>query len=653
MTIFRTFGRCRKASVATVFALVLPILLGFAALIAEFGSILVTEARNQRVADLASYAGALAYNAATSDKETKARSAAKNVASLNGVPAAGVTVTFPTGIKTAGATAVRAEVTTPYTLALARVLTSKASVPVSTDAFTEISGGASSCILALNPGGTGVTMTGGTSLSAASCAVNSNSTVSATCGTSITASAVTYGSTLTEGCSNITANTKVRQTTNDPFLGNTGVASLWSNVATIENMAGPVAPTVPAGTVDLTTVNSSDPTNYLGYSSYTTKNFSNGCTATQNAAYTNDWTITCPDGGTYNFKGISGGSKLKFNKDGAGNSTYNFSDPVSLSGTSEFGKGTYNFAQGINVGGGATVVFDRGTFRMGQSSNGCWSARFSICHTGTSLTFRGPSTFELSAGIAVQGGTTTKIGYDSAGNNVSGNSYWFGPSSGGDAILTGGGANLWFADATAGGKVFKISGNVNAGGGGTCTVLPAAAQHDINGNVRLSGAIYLGSGVYTVDGYMVFGAGNSGGSVSCNGEVISVKGINVNIVLSGAATNPDGGDCNGKVFCSIAGYDNVVLKAPTTGDLANLLVIGPQNAARTGSSFFGQGSSGGTLSGAFYFPYGSMTMAGGSGVSDAGECFQLVATQISITQGATAASSCVGGSGSVSAKLVR
>ena len=99
MNIHQDFLRCRRASVATIFALVLPILLGFTALVAEYGSILVTEAYNQRVADLASYAGALAYNSVSSGKEAAAEAAADRIAVMNGIAADKMTTSIATGKK--------------------------------------------------------------------------------------------------------------------------------------------------------------------------------------------------------------------------------------------------------------------------------------------------------------------------------------------------------------------------------------------------------------------------------------------------------------------------------------------------------------------------------------------------------------------------
>lgn len=637
MSIRRSFLRCRSASVATVFALVLPVLLGFAALVAEYGNILVNEARNQRIADLASYAGAIAYNSVSVDKLVAAEAAADRIAIMNGLTATQVTTATATGIKTAGATSIRATVTTDYNFLLARVVSSRLMTPVTTDAYTEVAGGAASCILALSASGTGVTMSGGTSLTAPTCAVNSNNKVAASCGTTITASAVSYGTTLTEGCSNITANTKVQATTTDPLAGNATVAALATRLSgTVNGQSQPSGPDVTTGT----DVN-------FAYSNVT---LSNGCTFTRSGG---NHTITCPEGGTYNFGAVTtgGGTNISFNTSGSGTSTYNFSGVVNLTGTTHtFGPGTYNFEQGLKTGGGTTTTFGAGTFRIGQlpsSVSGC-NARYSVCHTGTSLTFRGPSTFEFSAGMAVTGGTTTRLGFDASNQNTTGNSYWFGKSSGNDSVWTGGGVALWMADATDSGKVFKVSGNFNADGGGACTMIPAAANHDIDGNLMTRGALKLGAGIYSVDGYVSFGD-SGGGSADCNGETVSVKGIDVTLVVSGTSTC-----CTGRAFYSAAGYSNVILKAPTTGTYEDLLVIGPQNAAVTAGGFFGEGSNQGVLNGIMYFPYGPLNMNGGASVADqAGGCFQLIATQVTIDNGATMASACVGGSGSQTAKLVR
>lgn len=657
MKIRQAFLRCRRASVATVFALLLPVLLGFAALVAEYGSILVTEANNQRVADLASYAGALAYNSVSTGKDAAASAAAQRIATMNGVPAANLTVTYPTSVKTSGAVSVRASITTPYTLLIARALNNTTSVPVTTDAFTEISGGAPSCILALSASGTGVTLSGGTVLTATACAVNSNNKVQAPCGTSITAAAVTWGTTYSDCTStpNITATTKLQMTTTDPFIGHAGVASMFARVATVDAMAAPSAPSSGLSGTALTL-------NYAGApwpGTVYTATVGGGCTATS-PNYTGDWTITCPSGGgTYTFGNFDMSARtLQFAVGGDANNTYNFVGSASFSGVVNLGPGKYNFEQGMTTTGGSTVTFQPGTFKMGRRTSNCsGGGQFSICHVGTTLVFRGPSTFELSSGISVPGGYTLWMGFDTTtggltgANNLSGNSYKLGPSSNGNAIYVGGGGKLYMADATSSGKVFQADGNFNGAGGGSCTYLPAAAQHDIDGNVIISGAVKLGAGVWTVDGYVALGAAGGGGG-GCDGTTISVTGDGVNFMISGSAT-PSGGNCSGRTFCIAAGYSNVVLKAPTTGALANLAVVGPQSSSYTGGALFSEGGSGAVINGAFYFPNGQVTMSGGASAGDSGGCLQVVGTSVTMTGGTTLASSCVSGSGSVSAKLVR
>ncbi len=78
----------------------------------------------------------------------------------------------------------------------------------------------------------------------------------------------------------------------------------------------------------------------------------------------------------------------------------------------------------------------------------------------------------------------------------------------------------------------------------------AATNHDINGNFIASGAVKLGAGLYTVDGYFTLGSGG-GGSATCDGETISVKGVGVTLMISGKATSSSG-SCNGYVFCIAA-----------------------------------------------------------------------------------------------------
>jgi hypothetical protein len=181
-------------------------------------------------------------------------------------------------------------------------------------------------------------------------------------------------------------------------------------------------------------------------------------------------------------------------------------------------------------------------------------------------------------------------------------------------------------------------------GGGSCLTLPAAAQHDINGSLDAAGGLILGSGTYTVNGYIAFGRAG-GGAVICKGTSVAVKGSGVTFVLSGI--NPPTGTCADLAswsFCVSAGYNNVDLTAPASGVLGKLLVIGPQDAGNTTGATFGGGATNVNLSGAFYYPRGPVLLGGGSGVGDkAGQCLTLIGTQVSLTGGAIVASACISG----------
>src|SRR4051794_7341011 len=88
------FARERSGNVLIISALSMPVLIGMGALVAEYGGALLTRSENQRIADMSSFAGALAY--AGTKNETNMQNAAKNVAVLNGIPATSVTVTLGT-----------------------------------------------------------------------------------------------------------------------------------------------------------------------------------------------------------------------------------------------------------------------------------------------------------------------------------------------------------------------------------------------------------------------------------------------------------------------------------------------------------------------------------------------------------------------------
>ncbi|MGC1304457.1 MAG: hypothetical protein WA840_18980, partial [Caulobacteraceae bacterium] len=404
--------------------------------------------------------------------------------------------------------------------------------------------------------------------------------------------------------------TLTKTTTSDPLAGSAGVTAATGHMSSVAALTAPAAPTTGANVT-------------FGFGA--APSMPTGCLAVSPSSGV--WTVSCANGGTYHFGllTVSGGATLNFATSGSGS--------------------TYTFSQGVFTQGGTNTTFGAGTFNIGPMSSGCnGSATYSICNTGTSLTFGGPSTFVISSGVSNGGGTIIVMGSGST------NSYQIGPGSDGNALLVQGGARMTLADATGVSDLFQLKGAVNVGGGG-CTILPAAAQHDINGNFITSGGVVMGAGVYTVNGYAGFGA-NSGGDASCNGSTVGVSGAGVTLVISGVST-PTSGVCSGQAFCVASGFSNVTLTAPSSGTTSGLVVLGPASSSIAAGALFTGGASGTSLSGVFYFPDGPITLGGGASIGNgANQCLELIGTQISLTGGTAAASTCVGGGSGSSGSTV-
>ena len=639
----RAFAGDRKAAVSIIAALSLPALIAFSSLVAEYGHGLLVKTENQRVSDLASYAGALAYN--TTGSTTAMTAAANQVAALNGISSTSVAATLVSSPTGDGNQAVRVNVSTTVPIYLASVVGGATSLSVAASSYAELNVQTSGCIIALSAAGAGVTLSGGTAVTAAGCSVASNNSETVPCGTTITSKWVTYnGAAPTQGCSGIRgpngASVSIsKKASADPLAGVSAVTTATGRVTTVTGYSGPSAPTVTAGT-DIT----------FGYSQSTTiAQLPSGCAGSYAS---NTWTVTCTGHPSYNFGALSlaGGITLNFNTGGSASTIYNFSGLVNDNGSAiTFGPGVYNMAKGLMSGGGSTTILGAGTFNIGKSTTACGDGVFySICNSGTLMKFKGPSSFSLQGGVYNNGGSDLIMG--DAGT---GNSFVIGPASSGNAMWLGGGAYTKLGDATDVGSLFQVVGNFWVpSGGGSCTWLPAAAQHDIKGNFLTAGGTILGSGVYTITGYMDLGGG-AGGDVTCDGTSVGMSGSAVTIVLGGSSL-PSSGTCSGQVFCVAAGYGHVTLTAPTgTATTAGLVVVGP--ASSTGGATFAEGASNTSLSGAFYFPQGAISLSGGASVGGGtGQCLELIGTQVTLSGGTAAASNCVSATaGNVKIALVQ
>ncbi len=429
-------------AIAIIGALVLVSVIGVSALTLEYGHALLQKTENQRVADLAAYGGALVYNSTGSS--TSATSAIDNILTLNGLPTSDATISYPTSN---GNQQVQVKVTTQVPLLLARVLTTNTTLPVSSTATAQVNSSAPGCIIALSSTGTGISMSGGTSITANNCAVSANATVNPDValsgGATLTTTTLDYASGYSvSGGAAINAPTGKsvtysNSTTSNPLSSNSEVTTATARLSTVSSITSPGAPSVSVPTTTTTTAFTKTSVTGLPlgcsdvYNS-STKVYTVTCTGTANFGTITlsnvTVTINTSSGNTYNFNQawpISGvtlsgsGGTYGF---GAGITTsggtypagtYNVIGNIDASGTTTFGAGIYNVSGAIINEGGSTTTFGAGTFSVGSMTATCGKkgpAGESICNSGTSLTFGGPSTFTLTGGIYNGGGSVLSLG---------------------------------------------------------------------------------------------------------------------------------------------------------------------------------------------------------------------------------------------------
>ena len=743
----KAFEADTRGNVTILSGLAITMLLAFASLGAEYGAGLLLQSENQRIANsaafiAASYCGANSQCSTTTTLNT-ATAIAQNIGALNGIPAADVTpsvVTSPSGIS--GAEALQIKVSTTKLLMITPIEGAPNFLSLTALSYGQIGAttnvSANACVISLSAA-TGISLSGGVSLSAPSCGVATNNTLTVPCGTHLTASSISYDTTApTVGCSNMTPAAAVKAAVTDPLAGTSQVITAEGRLSAVTAMTNPTAPTVTVSAASGGTTWPSALTNLGYYPTTTVTDATTGCSASWNSS-SSVWTITGCRAGTYNINtAIVNGPAMNFMPGGSsssvynfnvavntnyttssfgpgtynflqavtasgttafgvesipsgtttfGTGTYNFGSTLTTAGTTVFGAGNFNFAQGVTVGGttifgaatapasgatpstttfattgtytynfakgltaggGATTAFNYGTFNFGPTSASCTNGyAYSICNTSTLLTFEGPSTFTTSSGIYSGGGTVLTLGSGSSSN-----SYKIGKAGDGNALNFGGGPTVTFGDATCSGCVFQLNGNlVNAGG--SCTIISAAAEHDINGSMNVQGGTVLGTGVYTLAGY--FGAGiNAGGAVTCtipnyNGttssssQAVGVYGYGVTITYGADAIAYTSGGLSYGFYVS-AGFTDFTLLAPTSSSAAteNLVVAGPLTGGTAAGVFFGAGASNAIVSGAVYSPTGAFYMSGGASVGNgANGCLEIVANTVTLTGGTAAASSCI------------
>lgn len=650
---FRKLLRARKASIISLVAVSALAIIAMAAFSVDLGNAYSALSQNQRVADLAAYAGALGYNA--SGSTAGMTSAVSRIATLNGLAPTAITATYGTSPTGDGNPAVLATVNTTNPIYFASAVGAGTAVSINAKAYAELKAGTPGCITAIQPGGSGISVTGGTSVAAATCAIASNGTVPGqntsvytTCGTTITAKQVDYASNnppVQSGCttikppSGVGSVTMTHTTAVDKLAGNPIVTNAVSRLSSVQAITSPSGPSVTGGTAIT-----------FGWSG--TPAMPAGCTATFSSP---TWTVACPAAGTYTFGTISlgGGITLNFNTgQPAANRTFVFNGDINgSSGTAiTFGSGDYTVRGGIVATGSMVMTWQGGgTFQVGTTTNCSGGAGYSLCTSGSGrIIIPGPSTFTLAGGIYQGASGMPPTPAMSLGSGSTANVYTIGRSSSGYSLNNANGSTLLGPSSTSG-QPMSFAGGVLTSGG-SCVQLPAAANHDINGSINGAGGIYLGGGVYTIAGFVSMGNGGGGDVGNCpsSGVTTGLNGIGVSLIIGGNATVSCGRLT--AAFCLGAGYSTVSLVAPTSSSMlgantAGLAVVGPTSSTNTAGAVFTSGATNTRISGVFYFPYGPINLSGAAALHDtvdSSACLEMVGSQISVNAGSMIGSVCKG-----------
>lgn len=247
-SLIKAFSQDRRGAIAVIFALMLPVLMGFLGLGLEAGMWYQEKRDLQGAADAAAIAGAYELNSGGSNAEVATQ--AEIDASRNGFDAADgdtIVVNIPplAGAYTADSTAVEVTLTRTINFMFAGIILDSSSLTLQARAvaITPTTLGGSACVLALDTTGPAISVSGSGSVVFDGCQVASNSadadslSVSGNGALSVDCYAVagdisvTAGLTTAEGCSGTTGMTPLA----DPYVGLTdpddGICDITGNVA--------------------------------------------------------------------------------------------------------------------------------------------------------------------------------------------------------------------------------------------------------------------------------------------------------------------------------------------------------------------------------------------------------------------------------------
>ncbi len=604
--LYRRFSVATGGGVALIGALSVTSVVGVGAFAVEASQGYSAKVSNQRIADMASLAGALAYN--VNSNTTEMINTAKAAAVAQGITADQTAVALVTDAAS-GRLLVQVTVTTSVPLKLAKVLSSAASYDVSATGSASISTTttvAPPCIAALNGAPTnGISMSGGTILNASGCAINANAGFSLVGGTTVTARqinsakavSVTGGSTITTAPTANNIQQNVAGAASDWMATDSGLLGLLCKVNQLSGYSDPdygdgnrtcttpqVLPTTvaaPATTTDVT-LNYSPAALISPYWNSSTNTYtfpSNAFASIGNTIRT----LTVNGGITAIFQGPINLTirNVAFNGSGAtfgdGNLTvtglFDFANGTKIT----MGNGNHSFGT-LNVSGGRSLDVGSGNFNLG-------------------------------GGMAISGGSVVRIAASTGDVVAIGNAS-------GTAINLGNGSVLCFTAPSGAGCAaptvaigsFSADGHIVTGGGSTL-VFPKAVSHAIDG---------FGSGSYYINGNF---SNLTGGAMT---------GTDVSFGLAGTY--------------SLAGGTSLDLAAP--GTTSTFGVPGVLFATKTSTTSTMGGGATGRYAGLVYAPKSAVTLSGGASMSSNGSnCLMMIVSTLTMSGGTSVASTCSGFSG--------
>jgi hypothetical protein len=523
--------RSRRATVSIIMATTIAAVIGVGAFAVEVGSAYAARVSNQRVADAAAYAGALAYSA--NGNSTSAMNAAvSRIATLNGLASNAViasVVTSPTG---SGNSAVLAQATTSVSLQLARVFQSNTTMSVGASAYAELKPSGAACMVGLASTGGSVIESGGATVVGTGCAVAAKNNLSISGGSRMTVQGAYAGGTVSNtGGSTITTTPTANNVVpsyagiSDPVAGNTALQAAFT---ALSSLGGTV--TTPASTVNLSfgyqacPVGSTDPA--CAY--YTSSgNFSHG-------------TLPCTSG-SYAINSISVSGGVNVHIAATPGCNYTIASGINNGGNLlqiDGAAGSWYVNGGISMNGGATTTLTANGYRVAGTGTITLQGTVNLLTAGVSpsIQFLNPVSLGNGHPITFGDGTYTVNGNLtlSSGPTYLGNSML---SIHGNLVVSSG-ASLCGTPAPCGSGTSTMTivddGTNNFSGGST-----------VNIAAPLSGATYGIPGILIASNYNSTAAGTyaqnfSGGTNGTYAGVVYFP--NSNVQLSGGAST-GGSNC--------------------------------------------------------------------------------------------------------------